>query len=169
MSRSFQELVQFIKTGEPVAPGTDNRVTRALDANIRFLRDLLEAAEIGETVFARDVTIEAEAVVGMPVYWDGSGQISGAFCSSGSLSWTSAPRLMATSMTESTTCPGLHPAVWSNNARPSRCPCSSPTGRATSWSTHRSRTSFTTTFTTNSTWSPCPLGTTRPRRRAVSM
>jgi catechol 2,3-dioxygenase-like lactoylglutathione lyase family enzyme len=75
MSNKFKELIQFIKTGEGVAPGTPNRVTRDLDANIRFLRDLLEAAEIGETVFARDVTIEAEAVVGMPVYWDGSGQV----------------------------------------------------------------------------------------------
>jgi len=66
----WKDLIQFIKTGEPVLPGTPNRVTRDLDGNIRFLRDLLEAAEIGEAVFARDVTVEAGASVGMPVYWD---------------------------------------------------------------------------------------------------
>ena len=74
MSAGFKALIEHIRTGEPVAPGTDNRVTRDLEGNILFLKQLLEAAEIGEAIFARDVTLEATAVVGMPVYWDGSGQ-----------------------------------------------------------------------------------------------
>jgi hypothetical protein len=70
----FNEFIQFIKNFEAVAAGTPNRVTRELDENIRYLRDIIEAAEIGSTVFARDQTVEAEAIIGAPVYFNATAQ-----------------------------------------------------------------------------------------------
>lgn len=70
----FNELVQFIKNFEAVAAGTPNRPLRQLDENIRFLRDVIEAAEIGATVFARNQTVEAETLIGSPVFFNATSQ-----------------------------------------------------------------------------------------------
>jgi hypothetical protein len=70
----YNEFIEFIKNFEPVAAGTPNRPLRQLDENIRFLRDVIEAAEIGSTVFARDQTVEPDTPVGTPVYFNASSQ-----------------------------------------------------------------------------------------------
>lgn len=67
---SFTELVRFILDGEEVRAGVANRAPRELDQNIRHLRDVLEAALLGEMVIARDKTIETAAQVGQAVYWN---------------------------------------------------------------------------------------------------
>ena len=60
---SFEKFIQLIKTGEPVAPGTPNRPLGQLDANIKYVWDVLQAAELGSTVYARQVTVESTVVV----------------------------------------------------------------------------------------------------------
>jgi hypothetical protein len=67
---SLERFIKFIKEGEPVAPGTPNRPLRQLDQNVQYLWDVIQAAELGSTVYAREVVIEAGAQVGMPVYWN---------------------------------------------------------------------------------------------------
>jgi hypothetical protein len=67
---SLERFIKFIKEGEPVAPGTPNRPLRQLDQNIRYLWDVIQAAELGSTVYARKVTVESTAQLGMPVYWN---------------------------------------------------------------------------------------------------
>lgn len=71
---SFQTLLQLIKQGEPVAPGTPNRPLSQLDQNVRYLYELIQAAGLGSTVFARQQTVEASAIQGMPVYYNSINQ-----------------------------------------------------------------------------------------------
>lgn len=71
---SFDRLIRFIQDGEAVSAGVTNRAPRVNDRNIRYLWDLLRAAEIGSTVFLRDATVEAESRVGMAVYLNGDTQ-----------------------------------------------------------------------------------------------
>ena len=70
MGLTFKDLVRFIVDGDPVNQGTINSVLRDLDNNTRYLKELFDAATLGSTVFARKVTIEIDAVVGMVVYYN---------------------------------------------------------------------------------------------------
>lgn len=70
----IEDLIQLVKQGDPVSPSITNAPTRALDQKIRYLWDLLQAASTGSTVYARAVTVEAEAAVGMPVYYNNTTQ-----------------------------------------------------------------------------------------------
>ena len=67
---SFERLIQYIKDGEPVSAGTPNRPLSQLDQNIRYLWDVLQAASVGSTVFARQQTVASTVLVGQPVYFD---------------------------------------------------------------------------------------------------
>ena len=69
---SLERFIKFIKAGEPVAPGTPNRPLRQLDQNIQYLKDIIDAAHLGSTVYAREQTVESTIEVGMPVYWNTS-------------------------------------------------------------------------------------------------
>lgn len=70
----FKHLVQFVKDGEQVKAGTPNRPLRDIDSNTRFLLELIEAANLGATITAFDVTLEASTLKGMPVYFDPNSQ-----------------------------------------------------------------------------------------------
>ena len=67
---SLERFIKFIKEGEPVSPGTPNRPLRQLDQNIQYLWDVIDASNMGSTVYAREVRVESTVEVGMPVYWD---------------------------------------------------------------------------------------------------
>ena len=67
---SLERFIKFIKEGEPVSAGTPNRPLRQLDQNIQYLWDVIDAANLGSTVYAREVLVESTVEVGMPVYWD---------------------------------------------------------------------------------------------------
>jgi hypothetical protein len=67
---SFEKFIQLIKKGEPVSPGTPNRPLGQLDSNIKYVWDVLQAAELGSTVYARQVTVESTVVVGSAVYYN---------------------------------------------------------------------------------------------------
>jgi sugar lactone lactonase YvrE len=70
MPLSFQDLVRFIIDGDPVNQGTINTALRDIDNNTRYLKEVFEAATLGSTVFARNVTVETDAAKGMPVYYN---------------------------------------------------------------------------------------------------
>lgn len=67
----YENLLQFIKEGESVSGGVAGRPDRSLDNNVRFLKELIDAAAIGSTIFAREVTVEAEVLQGTPVFLNG--------------------------------------------------------------------------------------------------
>lgn len=66
----FINLISLVRDGELVRAAITNRGTSQNDQNIRYLRDLFEAAMLGETVFARNRTVEKDAKVGMPVFFN---------------------------------------------------------------------------------------------------
>lgn len=71
---SLERFIKFIKEGEPVSSGTPNRPLQQLDQNIQYLWELIQAAELGSTVYARMQTIESTLEVGQPVYLNASTQ-----------------------------------------------------------------------------------------------
>ncbi len=71
---AFEQFLQLVKNGEPVTAGVTNRAPAQIDRNVRYLWDLVQAANLGSTVYARKVTVEADAQKGMPVYYDQSAQ-----------------------------------------------------------------------------------------------
>lgn len=67
---AFEQFLRLIRNGEPVSAGVANRSSEQIDRNVRYLWEVMQAANIGSAVFARKVTIEAGANVGMPVYYN---------------------------------------------------------------------------------------------------
>jgi len=67
---TFQDIITLIQNGDPVNAGTINRALRQLDGNTKYIKQLLETALIGSTIFARSVTVEPDALVGAPVYFN---------------------------------------------------------------------------------------------------
>jgi hypothetical protein len=65
---SLERFIKFIKEGEPVSPGTPNRPLQQLDQNINYLWELIQAAEMGSTVYARSQAVISTLKVGQPVY-----------------------------------------------------------------------------------------------------
>lgn len=63
-------FIQYIKENEPVAPGTANRPLSQLDQNLKYVLSLLEAANIGSTVYARSQTVVSSLQVGQPVFFN---------------------------------------------------------------------------------------------------
>jgi hypothetical protein len=70
----FEDFLRLIRTGEPVTAGVTNRAPAQIDRNVRYLWDVVQAAGIGSTVYARKVTVEAGAVPSVPVYYNGTTQ-----------------------------------------------------------------------------------------------
>jgi hypothetical protein len=66
----MRSILQLIQQGEPVAPNVANRGLQQLDQNFNQLLQWFEAARIGSTVFAREVTVDATVIPGTPVYLD---------------------------------------------------------------------------------------------------
>lgn len=69
-TNAFKELLRLIIDGNPVNASTINRILRELHGNDVYLKNLIESAELGATVFAREQTVEADAVAGMPLYYN---------------------------------------------------------------------------------------------------
>jgi len=71
---SLERFIKFIKEGEPVSPGTPNRPLQQLDQNIQYLWELIAAAELGSTVYARQQTVVSTIEVGQPAYLNSTTQ-----------------------------------------------------------------------------------------------
>jgi len=66
----LNRFIQYIKENEPVAPGTANRPMSQLDQNLKYMIGLLEAANIGSTVYARSQNVVSTIQVGQPVFFN---------------------------------------------------------------------------------------------------
>lgn len=69
---SLERFIKYIQEGESVSPGTPNRPLQQLDQNIKYLKDIIDAAHLGSTVYAREQTVKSTLEVGTPVYWNTS-------------------------------------------------------------------------------------------------
>lgn len=69
---SLNKSIQFIKENEAVAPGTPNRPLSQLDQNINYLWGIIQASQLGSTVYARQRPIDDSLVVGTPVFYNNS-------------------------------------------------------------------------------------------------
>lgn len=67
---AFKNLITLLQNGDDVDAAVLNAILRELQNNSVYLRDLFSDALLGETVFAREVTLESSAAVGMAVYYD---------------------------------------------------------------------------------------------------
>lgn len=65
---SLEKFIKLIREGEPVSPGTPNRPLQQIDQNVNYLWQLIQAAELGSTVYARMQTVESTVELGQPVY-----------------------------------------------------------------------------------------------------
>lgn len=72
---SFDTFLSLIKDNDPVKAGLVNAPMRQIDQNTRYLWDVLQAAAIGSTVYARQQTVESTTKIGMAVYFDSSSQM----------------------------------------------------------------------------------------------
>lgn len=68
---AFQSLVKLLRDGiDKVDAGTVNKILRALDGNIRYLKDIIDASAVGKNLIIRGVPIEADALPNQAVYWN---------------------------------------------------------------------------------------------------
>ena len=66
----FQPIVQHVSDGEPVSAAVNNRAPQTLEGNIRWLKDVVDAAGVGRALIDRDVPVAATVQVGMPVFFN---------------------------------------------------------------------------------------------------
>jgi hypothetical protein len=66
----FEELVEFIMSGEAVSAQVAGRPDRALAKRTQHLREILQKIQAGQALELRDVAIEADAVPGNAVYYN---------------------------------------------------------------------------------------------------
>lgn len=66
----LNSIINTVRQGETVSPGVTNRSVTELDQNVKYLWEVMQAANLGSTVYARQVTVEADAAVGMPVFYN---------------------------------------------------------------------------------------------------
>lgn len=71
---SLEKFIKLIKEGEPVSPGTPNRPIQQIDQNVNYLWQLIQAAELGSTVYARMQTVASTVEIGQPVYLNAATQ-----------------------------------------------------------------------------------------------
>ncbi|NDD52793.1 hypothetical protein EBZ39_02765 [bacterium] len=70
MSSNWQYGIKHVQPGEPVAAGVVGRPDRALEGRTDYLKDRLDAAELGQAIFDADATVSEDVLPGQPVYWN---------------------------------------------------------------------------------------------------
>jgi hypothetical protein len=70
MSNNWLHNIRHVNPGEPVKANIVGRPDRALEARTGYLKDRLDAAELGRALFDTDATIAPDVVEGMPVFWN---------------------------------------------------------------------------------------------------
>ncbi len=63
-------LIPLLRTGDPVIAGLPNRIFSAIDENMQYLWQVLQAAHVGSTIFAHLVTVADDTEVGSPVFFN---------------------------------------------------------------------------------------------------
>lgn len=70
MSNNWLNNIRHVAPGEPVKASIVGRPDRALEERTSYLKDRLDAAELGRALFDTDATISPDVVEGMPVFWN---------------------------------------------------------------------------------------------------
>ena len=70
MSENWLHNIKHVTPGEPVQAGIVSRPDRALQDRTEYLKQRLDAAELGRAVFDSDATIAPDVLPGQPVYWN---------------------------------------------------------------------------------------------------
>lgn len=66
----WRNLIRSVQNGQPVDAGNTNRPINDVQDNVAYLKTLFDAAEIGQALFAHDVALQEDCLVGQPVYWN---------------------------------------------------------------------------------------------------
>lgn len=74
MARQFPTRVPHVAKSSSVAAGNTGAATRALEARTNLLLEALEAIEGGRLLTFVDQPVEAEALVGQPMFWNATTQ-----------------------------------------------------------------------------------------------
>lgn len=74
MSGNWFQNIKHVQPGEPVEAGVVGRPDRTLEGRTDYLKDRLDAAELGRALFDSDATIAADVLPGQPVYWNYTSQ-----------------------------------------------------------------------------------------------
>lgn len=74
MAKSWDNNIRHIVDGEAVNAGVAGRPDRTLEGNLRYLREVVDSALLGQALFLRDVTVASTVLVGQPVYWNSVNQ-----------------------------------------------------------------------------------------------
>lgn len=70
MSGNWLHNIRHVTPGEPVDAGVVGRPDRTLEERTDYLRDRLDAADVGRALFDVDATISSDVLPGQPVYWN---------------------------------------------------------------------------------------------------
>ena len=70
MASEWEQIIDLIINGENVEASVTNRPTSALARRTQYLFDRLQALASGEALFAHNVPIEEDALIGDTVYYD---------------------------------------------------------------------------------------------------
>lgn len=70
MSNNWLNDIRHVAPGEPVKASVVGRPDRALEDRTGYLKDRLDAAELGRALFDVDATIAPDVIAGMPVFWN---------------------------------------------------------------------------------------------------
>ena len=74
MSNNWLNNIKHVTPGEPVEAGVVARPDRALADRTEYLRNRLDASELGRAVFDTDATIAPDVLPGQPVFWNATTQ-----------------------------------------------------------------------------------------------
>lgn len=66
----FESITRLLKDGDPASAGVLNRPLSTIDQNTRYIYQLLSAAGVGATVYARRQPVAASVLVGSPVWFN---------------------------------------------------------------------------------------------------
>tara|TARA_B100000700_G_scaffold220905_1_gene243179 strand:+ start:1254 stop:3131 length:1878 start_codon:yes stop_codon:yes gene_type:complete len=66
----WKKNIRHITDGEAVSSGVTSRPDKALEGNLQYLKDLVDATQLGEVLVIRDATVSSDVLVGQPVHWN---------------------------------------------------------------------------------------------------
>jgi hypothetical protein len=70
MSANWPHNIKHVTPGEPVQAGIVGRPDRTLEERTEYLKERLDAAELGRAIFEGDATVSPDVLPGHPVYWN---------------------------------------------------------------------------------------------------
>lgn len=70
MSANWPYNIKHVNPGEPVQAGIVGRPDRTLEERTEYLKERLDAAELGRAIFEVDATVSPDVLPGHPVYWN---------------------------------------------------------------------------------------------------